>query len=211
MQGGPYHNSPVLNEVHRYFPALLYEGEQFRSMANVFGYVRRQMQNRFDTYSNMRRNYQTSRAPRARVPAVRQPFINRATHAPPQSQSQPQPVIVTEIDNLNNTILGLLNQAEFNRLLNLGLGIPFNTRMEPVIVAPSGTQIEEGSTLHTAIAESDTPCSVCQDVIRETEITRRLTHCGHIFHRNCIDTWYQRNVHCPVCRHDIRQTGAVTP
>jgi hypothetical protein len=34
---------------------------------------------------------------------------------------------------------------------------------------------------------------------------RRLNRCGHTFHTTCIDTWFQRNVHCPVCRHDIRE------
>jgi hypothetical protein len=30
--------------------------------------------------------------------------------------------------------------------------------------------------------------------------------CHHTFHKSCIDTWFQENVHCPVCRHDIRLT-----
>ena len=36
------------------------------------------------------------------------------------------------------------------------------------------------------------------------EQVRTLTHCGHRFHVLCIDNWFQRNVHCPLCRHDIR-------
>jgi hypothetical protein len=76
--------------------------------------------------------------------------------------------------------------------------------MEPVVVAPSAEQIAAGSVLQVALAELENPCTVCQDVIAEGDELRRLTHCNHAFHKYCIDRWYQRNVHCPVCRHDIR-------
>ena len=32
----------------------------------------------------------------------------------------------------------------------------------------------------------------------------QIIGCGHIFDRNGINNWFQRNVRCPVCRYDIR-------
>jgi len=202
----PYHNSPILNEIHNFFPALLYDGEQFRSVNEVFTYVRNQMHNRFDVYSNMRRNFHNNRPQRnRRVNQVRQPVQ-------PVQPVQPA-VVITERD-IDNTILNMLNNNDFNRIIYTAFGglAPPNRSMDAVVVAPTEAQISNGSTLHTALAESDTPCSICQDNIQEGEIIRRVSFCGHLFHRNCIDTWYQRNVHCPVCRHDIREVQpTVTP
>ena len=44
---------------------------------------------------------------------------------------------------------------------------------------------------------------VSVDNIESNEV-RRIMHCRHYFHRTCIDTWFQTNVHCPTCRYDIR-------
>jgi len=36
---------------------------------------------------------------------------------------------------------------------------------------------------------------------------RRLKNCAHMFHRPCIDRWFEGHVHCPVCRADIRDAA----
>ena len=36
---------------------------------------------------------------------------------------------------------------------------------------------------------------------------RKLNQCGHLFHAGCVDNWFARNVHCPVCRADIRHSA----
>jgi len=43
----------------------------------------------------------------------------------------------------------------------------------------------------------------------DTEVTQ-ITHCGHIFNRENLNTWFQSNVRCPVCRHDIRRDSRLT-
>jgi hypothetical protein len=180
---GPYQNSPILNELHTHFPAFLYNEHQFQSVPDIFAYIRQQMHNRFDVYSAQRAQH--NRQPRQR-----------------QRQRQRQPVYATmpTVPVYQPTATDAYSQ--FNRILVAAMAMPTVDFMDPVPVAPSTAQIEAGSTLHTAI--SDAPCAVCQDTIRIGEVTRRLNHCNHAFHRGCIDTWYQRNVHCPVCRHDIR-------
>jgi len=48
--------------------------------------------------------------------------------------------------------------------------------------------------------------------MRQGEIIRKLNTCQHEFHKECIDNWLlRRSVLCPVCRHDIRNSGDTTP
>lgn len=76
-----------------------------------------------------------------------------------------------------------------------------------VPVSPSPAQIAEATTLHTAVRQQDDICAICQDEIEANQEVRRLNHCNHYFHRNCIDTWFQGNTLCPTCRHDIREVS----
>jgi hypothetical protein len=76
-----------------------------------------------------------------------------------------------------------------------------------VPVYPTAAEIAEATTLHTAVRRQDDICAICQDDIETNQEVRRLNHCNHYFHRNCIDTWFQGNTHCPTCRHDIREVS----
>jgi hypothetical protein len=76
---------------------------------------------------------------------------------------------------------------------------------QSVEVAPTQTQLETASTLYHAEQKEDDNCAICQDTMEEEQHLRRLNHCHHTFHKSCIDTWFRTNVHCPTCRHDIRE------
>jgi hypothetical protein len=82
--------------------------------------------------------------------------------------------------------------------------------LDPVPVFPTPAQIQAATTTRTLDADMDDNCSICQDTMRSGENIRHITSCNHTFHRSCIDTWFVRNVRCPVCRHDIRETGPST-
>ncbi len=75
-------------------------------------------------------------------------------------------------------------------------------QMEPVVVRPTVAQIDRATELITPTSEQD--CAVCQDSITTTQECRKILHCGHSFHKDCIDPWFRQNVACPVCRFDIR-------
>lgn len=72
--------------------------------------------------------------------------------------------------------------------------------MESVVVAPTQQQIQQSLQNCPATTSS---CAVCQDAISSSACLIR--QCGHVFHRSCIESWLSVSVHCPVCRHDIRQ------
>ena len=79
---------------------------------------------------------------------------------------------------------------------------------DPVVVRPSANEIATATTIQTQIGAHGEVCAICQDEIIPNCQTRKINHCDHKFHKGCIDTWFAQNVHCPVCRHDIRDVAA---
>ena len=73
---------------------------------------------------------------------------------------------------------------------------------DPVAVTASTNQINAGlETIQTA----SSPCAICQEPISSGGA--RIRACQHEYHRSCISNWFSMSVRCPVCRHDIRETG----
>ena len=90
---GPY-PSELLNEVHRLFPALLYDTGRFNNVPDVFDYVRNQMHQNFDLFTNARHEFLQSEGLQTPVRAQQQqripPRINRNILAPWTQQQQQQ-------------------------------------------------------------------------------------------------------------------------
>ena len=78
--------------------------------------------------------------------------------------------------------------------------------LENVVVQPTAEEIARATTIYRVNNLQDDICTICQDAIESNEV-RRITQCRHYFHKICIDTWFQTNVHCPTCRHDIRDVS----
>jgi hypothetical protein len=174
----------LLDDLHNYFPALLYEQDRFLNLTHVFHYIRTQMNQRFNLYSYGRNMYNE------------------------QSQDAPQTIPTVRItpvdveDNLATTNLLL-------SLLSLGSGLQPARRQAnpftPVVVRPSLETINANTTLLSGSeVPPNTNCSICQDVILATDSCRKIRACNHVYHRACIDQWFERSVFCPTCRHDIR-------
>jgi hypothetical protein len=71
-------------------------------------------------------------------------------------------------------------------------------------VRPTAQQIADATSLEIT-GTDDEDCAICQDTMAMGTEVRTIEFCEHSFHQNCIDTWFQQNVRCPVCRHDIRE------
>ena len=194
---GPY-GSLFLNEIHNNFPAILYRGEQFHSTHDVFQYIQQQMRQRYDVFSINQRAYDTAvPRPRPRVNAPARRHGNQTIWR-------------------ENQIPPLVSQARYNPLdIGVGLSTTFlqhllqTNFMDPVPIVATAEQLAAATVQYSTIGPSDSPCAVCQDTIAEGDLVRKLNGCSHIFHSNCIDVWLQRNVLCPVCRHDIRQEAPI--
>jgi hypothetical protein len=93
-----------------------------------------------------------------------------------------------------------IQNSELTSLLNTFL----NTR---VVVRPTTEQIENASRLiryrdiENPLAEF---CPISLDEFNDDDEVRQILHCGHIFHRNQFQQWFESNSRCPICRYDIR-------
>ncbi|QJS76599.2 uncharacterized protein FOBCDRAFT_228553 [Fusarium oxysporum Fo47] len=72
-------------------------------------------------------------------------------------------------------------------------------------IAPSKTtkemrrELADGAHVSWAMLTSDITCSICLQVIQDTDMVRRLA-CEHTFHSECIATWYlAKHDTCPIC------------
>lgn len=56
------------------------------------------------------------------------------------------------------------------------------------------------NTTKVKINTSDIFCPICQSNIQKyTEIVRELC-CSHVYHLNCIDSWFLLKNECPLCK-----------
>ncbi len=199
-----YYGIQIFDDLHNYFPDILYNPGRFNTVQSLLTYIGSQARGRFDLFSNAQRSQQRVQQPQQQVPirivrsSVTRPanpvtsLLNQLDSAlPPATTYIPQ----TNVNDLLTTLIGLSALT----------GIDNGQFMEPVPVAPSQDQINRSSQLRSATAQDESVrCSICQDTYASGQAVRRIGHCSHEFHRGCIDTWFQSNVHCPICRYDIR-------
>lgn len=111
------------------------------------------------------------------------------------------------VDNaVLQAILGLIHLGEgAEEAEGVGAGAGAGG-LEPVIVRPTRQTIDLRTTQSIAqVSNQAETCIICQETYTEGQTIRSITYCTHKFHKNCIDRWLDTNVHCPICRHDIRE------
>ena len=79
--------------------------------------------------------------------------------------------------------------------------------LSPVNIYPSPQQINE-ATQTTSFGEIINPvnseCPITREPFRTDEQVIRINQCGHVFNPPSLRQWFRVNVHCPMCRVDIR-------
>lgn len=229
-----------IDDIHNYFPAVLYEPERFHTVGDLLGYVRSQVRDHFDLFSAANRAY----VPQTRVivpnlqvfPAhIHPPYTHAHAHAhapmpAPMPPATPPPRVVRTAAvplEMNSLTTQLISEMLGVRASPLNLHPRFETEsiwnilgglagassaaafQEPVPVRPTAQQVLRASTLST-VNTAEQVCAICQDSMEQGSSARTLNSCHHGFHQACIDTWFTTNVHCPVCRHDIRERTATS-
>lgn len=213
----------LLDDLHNYFPGLLYEPDRFRTVSDVLGYVRQNASRRFNLFDYGARQYQQQNN---RVPQntfTRQtPVVNRWTPpapsvAPPTQYefdltSEVDLAILAPLLRSLDSLSGLAAPPQITRQrLQRAQGANrFASIFQDIIVHASQELIDGASSMRTLLMDLEESCSICQDRMRQGENIRRLNACQHEFHGACVDNWFlQRSVVCPVCRHDIRDPTPV--
>lgn len=221
----------LLNDLHNWFPDVLYNPGRFRTVQDLLEYIRQgadvnpytrglQIYRSRVTAPMSSVNHQpsyTTPPPRStRVPVVHTPA--RAT------VRETNTVLVNDLNNLNNVFSNMLTTPNTISVRTLPLETLFTDEIsmnmlsqllspnvlqsflgQTVQIAPTAEELRNATTVLTAPHTFEDNCAICQDLIEETQQLRRINHCGHLFHKQCIDTWFATNVHCPTCRHDIRE------
>ena len=188
----PYENVydvGLLDDLHNYFPNILYRPDQFQSVQDVLMYIREMTQRRFNLFDYGRRRYQQTAAPAA-------PAAPLAPAAPPVIPR----VRLGEPEYILRTF--------FNVPLRLDRAAGINSLFQDVVVNASSEIIEAASTQVTLEEDAEDDCPICQDHMRQGELIRKLNVCNHEFHKSCVDNWFlNESVLCPTCRHDIRESS----
>lgn len=246
----PLYGVGLLDDLHMYFPDLLYNSERFTTTSSVLQYIRTQTESQFNLFARGQREAHQQEQQQqnpvlstpVRPPAVGTPSAPARRIRPQRHWSDggaegpfgangygvyvpPLPVAEQVINPIENIITetydisSLFNIPAAHRqtnlttptslmsiLLNAVTSMP-RTDLEPVVVSPDNQTIDRTTTLRSAHeTDEEDVCSICQDQYTEGQAIRSITHCTHMFHKSCIDQWFEQNVHCPVCRYDIRQT-----
>lgn len=225
----------LLDDIHNLFPEFLYDGGMFpgnqlltflqmrtnelfpeeyahnRSHYRLYQLERRRREAGIPMLAALR-NPQTPprRVQPTRIPAT--PARPARTTRPERSPQHPQAEVETYTVPLTS-LFTLDTTNSLNTLLSAALlstRQDLNDLLTPVVVAPTDAQIAAASIVSSVEPPTDITCAICQDHEQPLPTNtgwRILRHCSHRFHRSCIDEWFRQNVHCPVCRHDIRNTG----
>jgi hypothetical protein len=202
-----HYDDSFLDGFHNYLPEILYgRPEQFGSAAPLVTYIQTRIRTELDLFSAGQRAFTNTMA--NHIPIVTPQRVRVVAEPPPLPRRH---VDFTGINLLNELINpGLINPGVNTTVMNTLFGlaaVPNANYMEPVVVRPTAAQIAEGTAIVTVDAE-DEACAICQEAMQPGSQARELQVCDHRFHTGCIDTWLQRSVHCPTCRHDIREPAA---
>lgn len=188
-----------LDSLHNHLPELLYGApEQFGGGAPIVSYIQSQAQRRMDLFSAARRAYT------AQVPQTPPRPLARATPEEPIMQRETAQILArtlfaalsTPVPTQEYVVTPTFDIDMIRTMYRMPV-------MEPVVVHPTIEQIAAGTQIEIVDADEEI-CTICQDRMAAGSEARAIRVCDHRFHTECIDTWFQRSVICPTCRHDVR-------
>jgi hypothetical protein len=227
----------LLDDIHNYLPALLYDTDRFNTIGDVLQYLGARAYHYNDSVytqhlEEARRERQRDDFRRNRGRAVAYPsnesfftpggIMNSFLSRPPLYHT-PVGTHFSIVDTLMQFAGSRQRRAQTSTTTTAANAIYMNAPnptvplnfFDPVPIVPTRAQIAAASTIGTIGTDIglsanlvDNLCSICQDNYTTGDVVRTINHCGHMFHRTCIDQWFLSNVHCPLCRHDIRISGA---
>jgi hypothetical protein len=188
------YNVGLLDDLHNYFPAFLYDSGRFQTPAQIFNYLHNQINARFNLPAHG-----------ARLAG----FVHR-TEIPVQNPVTPR--VNRTFDRATAAALvGLLDLSGGFLGENSYFYSQPATFMEPVPVRASEEIISRNTTIQPGSESPEgSACAICQDVIVQNDVCRKLNACTHVYHKICIDQWFLSNVQCPTCRRDIRERNPTT-
>lgn len=119
------------------------------------------------------------------------------------------PVINTTSNSSNNPLINQSNIINENISDIISLLNSYSSYSNVSI--PNNTEIISNTTRLVTYSEIENPindrCPISHELFQETDEVRQIIPCGHIFSNTEINRWLERNLHCPVCRYNLREHG----
>ena len=53
------------------------------------------------------------------------------------------------------------------------------------------------------LEENQSMCNICLEEFKRGDEMRKLNHCSHAFHKECIDRWLSQVASCPICKNEL--------
>ena len=247
----------LLNDIHNWFPDILYNPGRFRNVQDLLEYIRQGADTNpytrglqlYNTRSNAQNNPFNVRMQRPNAGAgafnaattrsglnnygiptttnttsniQREPITTRlhetvydipnTTGIPITARIHTVPITTNMSNNMATAIIDTLSEQPISNLFSqiFSPDVLRSFLDQTVDVYPTIEEITRATTVLSAQQAQEDNCAICQDSMEEFQQLRRINHCGHAFHKDCIDTWFGTNVHCPTCRYDIRETNNQT-
>lgn len=175
--GGPYGNT-FLNDVHRIFPAFLYNGSRFQTMSDVFRYVERQMSIHYNVYNNSQNEYIAEVARLTEQNGVLREMVNHIINMIPEPgqyvgtrRSVSMDISMNSVGTSRHISTTSINNHLINAIRDYRVnGPPYET------------------------------CSICQNDMDQSQDLTEIRVCRHHYHRNCLNGWIINHSSCPMCR-----------
>ena len=128
-----------------------------------------------------------------------------------------QPYVTTSnsslMDSYSSLLLNILFPDETSYTIDYIQPNQEGLFMEPVPVYPSQEQIEN-ATSTLLYREIENPlnqsCPISLEPFHENDPVTLIKYCGHIFKPSEIQSWFQTNARCPICRYDIRSFSSTS-
>ena len=107
-----------------------------------------------------------------------------------------EPIVTSVTFNPLETSMDSVFSQLTNSLLNLS-----QNRNQGVSVLNLNSKTE----LQMA-TDIDENCSICSSNYINNQIIRKINHCNHMFHQQCVDRWFATNSTCPICRVNLNSS-----
>lgn len=81
-----------------------------------------------------------------------------------------------------------------------------------VVVTPTETHIRNAIRDVSYVSIPDpiyTMCPISMEPFNSEDTVSQIIHCGHFFGQQSLVQWFGRNVRCPLCRYDIRESPVI--
>jgi hypothetical protein len=114
-------------------------------------------------------------------------------HSPSSNNSLNEPnVPINHVSTNNNSV---------NDIINLLNSYSMSSNLSNDEIIQRATRLLRYSEIENPINDR---CPISHELFLPDDEVLQIIPCGHVFNNSEINTWFNQNLHCPVCRHNIR-------